>query len=62
MLTPKQVVRMLHLCADILAIQYDLPPAPPFVDTESFAEALLPHVQNNLALLVELRELLQAVQ
>jgi len=58
MLTPKQTVRMFQLCADILAIQRELPQAPPGVEPETFAAYLLPHMQDHVALLVELRDLL----
>jgi hypothetical protein len=62
MLTPKQMVRIFHLCADILAIQRELAPPPVIVSEEIFAAALLPYMQAKSALFVELRELLQAAQ
>jgi hypothetical protein len=62
MLAPNQMVRMFHLCADILAIQRELPAAPPGVDDEVIAAHLQPYVQAHSALLVELRELLRSVQ
>jgi hypothetical protein len=62
MLTPNQIVRMFRLCADILAIQRELPPAPPGVEPETFAAYLLPHMQDHVALLVELRDLLSGLE
>jgi hypothetical protein len=62
MLTPKQIVRMLHLCREILEIQRELPQAPPGVDPETFAAYLLPHMQDHVASLVELRDLLSGLE
>lgn len=40
MLTPKQTVRLLELCEQVLAIKASLPVPPPSVSVESFAAAL----------------------
>jgi hypothetical protein len=61
MLTPKQIVRMLHLCREILEVQRELPPAPPGVEPETFAAYLLPYMQDHVPLLVELRDLLSGL-
>ena len=58
MLTPKQLVRVFHLCADILAIQKELPAAPPGVDDEVIAAHLQPYVQAHSAVLAELGQIL----
>lgn len=62
MLTPKQTIRLFQLCTDVLAIQQTLPQAPPSVDPEIIAAALLPYLHENSGLLVELGELLQSVK
>jgi hypothetical protein len=62
MLSPKQVVKLFQLCADILAIQRELPPAPTGVAPETFAAYLLPRMQDHVALLAELRDLLSGLE
>lgn len=40
MLTPKQTVRLMQLCEQVIAIKETLPAPPPELSAESFAAAL----------------------
>jgi hypothetical protein len=61
-MTLNQITKMFHLCAKILAIQSEIPEAPPGVAPEIIVGYLQSSVHAHADLLAELGELLRAAQ